>query len=336
MLAMLGLFGALMAGIAADSLLFSRQAGQEDQDDSDIAPEDDQDVDSGDLLDNTATEPGVPVSDDTPDPVDAAVTLEGGTGIDNLSGLGNDDKIYGHAGSDLVDGRGGDDWIDAGEGNDAVWAGDGDDTVWGGLGNDSLVGQAGDDVLAGGAGNDSLAGCEGDDSLTGDTGKDTLLGGEGHDWLDGDDDDDWLSGGSGNDSLTGGGGGDDLDGGTGDDWLSGLEDESDPQDFDFLNGGAGNDHILLGAGDYATGGDGEDEFVVRDWLDETTVSHIADYDPTDDQLVIVYDPAVHVDPVLTVGPNEGGQGQAIYLDGTRIVIVDGAWVDVDDIRLVSA
>ncbi len=336
---MVGLFGALMAGIVADALLFNHA---DDPDDSDIPPEDDGTVgDHGDLLVDTVGEPGfpdpgLPESDDTPDPEDDPLTLEGGDGVDNLSGQGNDDDIYGYGGSDLIDGRGGDDWVDAGDGNDAVWAGDGDDSVWGDDGNDSLIGQAGDDNLAGGAGNDSLAGCEGDDSLTGDAGNDTLLGGKGNDKLDGGEDDDWLAGGIGNDTLIGGRGSDELDGGAGDDWLSGLEDDPDAQQIDYLNGGAGNDQIFLGAGDYATGGDGEDEFVISDWLDQPEVAHIADYDPADDQLVIVYDPSVHSDPVLTMGPDDGGDGQAVYLDGAKVAIISGAPVDLADIRLVAA
>ena len=297
--------------------------------------EDEEFLGEGSLLDDVTVETGVPVSDDIPDPVDAAVTLDGGAAADVLSGGGGGDTISGHDGSDLIDGGAGDDWIEAGNGNDAIWAGGGDDDIWGDDGNDTVQGQAGDDVLTGDAGNDSLAGCEGDDSLTGGTGNDTLLGGEGDDWLDGDADDDWLSGGIGNDSLVGGQGSDTLDGDIGDDWLSGLDGDNQDPATDFLNGGAGNDQLVLGAGDYASGGEGEDEFILQSWPGETAVTQISDYNPSEDQLVIVYDATVHSDPVLTIGPNDGGPGQVVYLDGAKIAVINGAEVGLADIRLVA-
>jgi Ca2+-binding RTX toxin-like protein len=334
LLALLGLFGAVMAGLAADAVLFSRKEDDEDEG-SDLSADEEEAGHYGDLLSDRESEEGVPLSDDIPDPVDAPVTLQGGGGADNLSGLGNDDHIYGKGGSDLIDGRAGDDWIDTDEGNDAVWAGDGDDTVWGDEGNDSLIGQAGNDALQGGAGNDSLAGWEGDDSLVGDAGNDTLIGGEGDDWLAGEGEDDWLAGGYGHDSLTGGAGADVLDGNAGNDALYGFEADGDRQETDFLNGGTGDDRLFLGAGDHATGGEGADEFTLDKWLNETGVSQIADYNPAEDQLVIVYDPTIHTDPVLTAGPDAAGHGQAIYLDGAKVAIVSGAPVDLADIRLVT-
>ena len=64
--------------------------------------------------------------------------------------------------------------------------------------------------------------------------------------------------------------------------------------------------------------------------------HITDYDPGEDQLVIVYDAAVHTDPTLSIGANEGGPGQAIYIDGAKVAVVNGASVGLSDIRLVAA
>jgi Ca2+-binding RTX toxin-like protein len=331
LLAMLSLFGALMAGVAADALLTGRP--ENDADPDDLPEESEDSLADGNLLDDIET--GVPVSDDIPDPVDAPVKLEGGDTVDKLSGLGGDDWIKGHGGSDLIDGRAGADWIEADAGNDAVWAGEGDDSIWGGEGNDSVWGDAGNDVLAGGAGMDSLAGCEGDDSLTGGAGNDTVLGGAGDDWQAGNDGDDWLAGGMGNDSLVGNKGTDIIDGNDGDDWLSGLNGKADDGETDYLNGGVGNDRLILGAGDHAMGGEGEDEFVLDDRLYETSVATIADYDPEQDHLVIVYDPSVHPDPELSLGPNEGGPGQVVYLDGAKIAVVSGAKVALSDIRLVA-
>ena len=39
---------------------------------------------------------------------------------------------------------------------------------------------------------------------------------------------------------------------------------------------------------------------------------------------------------LTIGPEDGGPGQVIYLDGAKVAVVDGAPVDLADIRLVTA
>ncbi|MDK2775616.1 MAG: calcium-binding protein, partial [Tabrizicola sp.] len=110
---------------------------------------------------------------------------------------------------------------------------------------------------------------------------------------------------------------------------------ADDRQSDFLNGGTGDDRLVLGAGDYATGGEGADEFVLQGQPDAPGVTRIADYTPGEDQLVVVYDPSVHSDPVLTIGPNADGPGQVIYLDGGRIAVVDGAPVGVSDIRLVA-
>src|SRR5690606_2909716 len=112
------------------------------------------------------------------------------------------------------------------------------------------------------------------------------------------------------------------DGGQGNDWISGAED--DGQEGDFLNGDAGNDTLVVGAGDYATGGDGDDDFVLKEWMSESSVANIMDYDPGQDQLVVVYDAAVHTDPVLSIQANEGGTGQTILLDGEKVAVVNGA------------
>lgn len=333
LLAILGLFGVMMAGLAADALISGQ--GDEADDSQDVPPEGDGSISDGDLLDDLTGDPTIPTSDDIADPIDEDVTVVGTADADVLDGLGGNDEIEGGDGADLINGRGGDDSIDAGSGNDAVWAGAGDDSIRAADGNDSVYGDQGDDTMDGGVGQDSLAGCDGDDSLSGGAGNDTLLGGQGNDWLDGGEDDDWLSGGDGDDRLSGKAGTDELDGGGGDDTISGVEAEGG-QESDFVNGGDGNDQLILGAGDHATGGLGNDDFVLQDWLNEASVIHIADYDPDADRLVIVYDQIVHPDPVLTVEPNEGGMGQSIFIDGAKVAVVNGAPVSVDDVRLVAA
>ncbi len=307
MLALLSVFGVLTAGLAADAL-FSKRS---DEDQQDRHPDEDEGHDQGNLLDELEGDPTIPTLGDLPDEVDQPIEVEGG---------------------DQINARGGDDRIDADDGNDMVWSGAGDDDVQGGDGNDTLSGDAGADTLLGGAGADSLAGCEDDDSLSGGTGNDTLVGGEGEDWLDSGEDADWLAGGVGDDTLLGGAGSDVLDGGAGHDVVSGVEEGR--QEGDFLNGQDGNDTLFVGAGDYAIGGEGADEFVLQEWMSESSVAHILDYDPSQDQLVVVYDAGVHNDPVLTVEPNPGGSGQSILIDGAQVAVVNGAPVSVADIRLV--
>ncbi len=224
----------------------------------------------------------------------------------------------------------------AGDDNDAVWAGDGDDSIQGAAGNDTAQGQAGNDLIDGGEGRDSLMGSEGADTLQGGAGNDSLIGGSEDDWLGGDEDDDWLLGGEGNDTLIGGAGTDDIDGGLGNDVINGVEAEGQPQETDFLNGQDGDDRILVGAGDYASGGLGDDEFILQEWMNESQVAQVTDYDPGHDQLVIVYDAAVHTDPVLTIEPNASGGGQSVFIDGSKVAVFYGGQVSVSDIRLSAA
>jgi hypothetical protein len=75
-------------------------------------------------------------------------------------------------------------------------------------------------------------------------------------------------------------------------------------------------------------------FVLQEWMSKTSVAHIMDYDPGQDQLVVVYDAEVHTDPVLTIEKNPGGTGQTILLDGAKVAVVNGASVTLSDIRLV--
>ncbi|MGL4279593.1 MAG: calcium-binding protein, partial [Albidovulum sp.] len=151
MLALLGLFGVMMAGLAADALVTHRSEGAEDaEDDADLPPEAEDDLaDRGDLLDEIGNDPTIPTSDDRPQALEEAVTLSGGQEADILSGYGANDEICGDDGADLIDGRAGDDWIEAGDGNDQVWGADGADSILGQAGNDTIQGHAGDDLIDG-------------------------------------------------------------------------------------------------------------------------------------------------------------------------------------------
>lgn len=337
MFTLFGLIGMLMAGAAADAIM-SPQSGVEDDGD-DMPPEDDASLSDGNLLDNLGEEPnqdGIALSDDQAEVVNDAQILTGGSGNDILSGLEGGDRIDGHGGNDLIDGRGGDDLIDAGAGDDWVFAAAGSDTVTGGEGNDSLQGHDGDDSLDGGTAEDSLTGGMGDDTLTGGAGQDTLIGGEGEDALAGGEGNDWLAAGEGDDRLDGGAGSDVLDGGAGNDWLSGLEGAADDVEADYLNGGVGNDQLILGAGDFGLGDEGADDFVLQEWSLDGDVAEIADYDPTLDRIIVVYDPAAHPDPVLTLEPGGDGDSTTLMLDGIPVALVKGGALSIGDVGLSTA
>lgn len=334
----MALFGIVAAGFAADAILSEKEPldsgdgdGQED-----LEPDHHFDGSGANLLDDLAARvelrEGNPVSSDQAAALPDDLTIAGTEQGDILSGGNGHDVIRAGDGDDLIDGRDGDDLIQAGAGNDAVWAGAGNDTVGGGDGADTLHGQDGDDLLHGEDGADHLAGHAGHDTLSGGAGNDTLVGGEGDDLLDGGEGDDWLAGGSGNDTLLGGSGSDILDGGSGDDWLSGLHGEIDDFSEDFLNGGAGNDSLVLGSGDHGYGDTGEDTFILHDWLAEGGVAHVSDYAAADDKLVVVYDPAVHPDPQLTLASNPDGS-TTLMLDGHALVVIQGDTVNVQDVEL---
>ncbi len=98
-----------------------------------------------------------------------------------------------------------------------------------------------DDSIVAGAGADTVLAAAGDDTVLGGTGADSLDGGAGDDTLDGGSDNDTLIGGLGSDTLT---------------------------------GGTGNDTLTIAEGDVATGGDGEDLFLLADYAEpgSTTIT----------------------------------------------------------------
>lgn len=146
---------------------------------------------------------------------------------------------------------------------------------------------------------------------------------------------DWLSGGAGDDRLEGGAGSDVLDGGFGDDWLSGLKGPVDDLVADYLRGGAGNDHLQLGAGDHGFGDAGKDEFVFQNWMREGDVAQISDSDAALDKIIVVYDPATHPEPVLTLMP-DGTGGTTLLLDGVPVALVQGGPLALGDVGLSAA
>ena len=256
----------------------------------------------------------------------------GGVATDDwIDALGGDDQVNGYAGADTLIGGAGDDQLIGDDGTDTLLGGEGNDTLDGGDGDDFLLGEGGNDSLTGGQGRDALSGGDGADSLNGGTHADFLDGGAGNDALMG-----WL----GDDKLYGGAGADVLMGGDGNDYLDGTAQESaqvplsDRQDY--LNGDTGNDTIVAGPGDWATGGEGADEFDLAGWLDQGGgVVTITDYDPAEDRLVLVYDPLVHPDPQVSVtAPEVRGMSVTVLIDGAAVAEVFGPIAPtVDDIIL---
>lgn len=234
------------------------------------------------------------------------------------------DTLSGTAINEFLDGLDGDDTILAGDGNDVARGGDGNDSVSGENGNDTLHGEAGNDTVSGGKGNDSVLGHDGNDLLDGGDGNDILVGGEGNDTLSGGDGDDALHGYLDDDTLDGGDGADTLFGGDGNDHLSGIAPEGTApgDDQDYLNGGAGDDQIALGAGDIATGGNGADSFILRDWLDAEHQGRIVDFNTAEDNLALLYDDTGDTTPDVTIEQDPDVSGlHRVLLDGDIVAEV---------------
>ena len=339
MLGLLGLFGALLASLSLDGGSDASDAGREEGssgDETEAWQVSTAFLDDADGADHGGTEPdGQPISDDVDDPVDPDLVLSGTAGADTLAGGSGQDQISAGAGADYLDGRDGDDALWAGDGDDHAQGRGGNDVLAGGTGADSLWGDDGNDDLIGGVGDDVLAGCEGNDSLDAGDGADSAMGGGGDDWLNGGAGDDTLLGGEGNDAVMGGAGADGVEGGEGDDTLWGA-DEGDPDEaVDFLNGGGGEDVLQLGAGDYGHGGMGSDSFALHEFAPGTALVQITDFDPAEDQLVVMYDAQLHPDPQLTL--QQGSGATILLLDGVPLAsLTNGAALELGAIQLQAA
>jgi Ca2+-binding RTX toxin-like protein len=357
MLGLLGLFGALFAGYVADGVMASHSKSSDDSADSDenhteffeseSAPETTSSIEAFLVAQSNSATPAAedPLLDSDSSDIPASEpenqTILGNSGDDILTGGTGDDIINGDDGVDLLGGRDGDDLIDGGEGEDHIDGGEGADTLLGGLGDDVVQGNDGDDVMAGGDGSDVLSGHMDNDQLDGGDGEDSLLGGSGADTLNGGGAADWVAGGYDDDVLYGGGGQDTLDGNAGNDTLWGFDPDA-PQndtgdDTDFLNGGTGNDTLMIGAGDYAHGGDGADEFTLGDWIGEGDFAHISDYNPDEDDIVVLYDAAAHPDPHVELVTEEGSNDATVLLDGIPLALItDGAGLTVSVLTLMPS
>lgn len=324
---LVGLMGLLMAGGIADA--FIRQDDPEDaapESDDTTGPEPDEGGgNGGDMLDYLAPDPPLPVDDtpptDTPDPEH-----------DDWGGEWEDDEYISddapRPDPEPQELRLGDDGgrLDGGRGDDSLIGGEGNDTLYGGEGNDTLHGGGGDDTLRGGGGNDLMNGDDGNDLLIGGEGDDSLFGGGGNDT---------LLGGWGNDLVVAGEGNNLLEGGEGNDTLVGVHLDLDGRDIggvNYLNGGEGNDLIIAGAGDIASGGAGEDTFLLGSWLGAGAPAEIMDFTPGEDRLVLDFPDAEHKPEVrITHDPDTGIA--SVIVDGDVVALVhNGAGLHPDMIE----
>lgn len=295
MLMILGLFSALFAGAAADTMLSLRPDA--DQDDTDNASTEDDESMGGDQdggllsfafspleMPQPADDPSstfdaqadrIHSSDAYPEtPPPQSVIATGDASGSDMNGGGMDDRLTGGSVETRLAGHGGNDILTAG------------------TGPTHQIGGEGDDVLVGGAGDDRLEGCEGDDILIAGLGDNTLMGG------------------AGNDILVG----------------AALDDDGNDQSGqNFLNGGAGDDILIAGSGDYLHGGDGADTFVLGQWLQGGDPVSLVDYHADEDQILLQYDPLRVPEPDLEIRfGSDMPETAEIWLNGQLIAQVANA------------
>lgn len=177
--------------------------------------------------------------------------------LEEIRGVGGNDRITGTSGRDVISGGAGDDVLIGGSGDDdfLVSGTTGFDDFDGGIGFDRILGSAGDDTIGLLHGSLSLTGIE---AIDGGAGNDVLRMAPGGGTLDlssvavsgiedirGSNGDDTIIGSSGNDRITGAAGDDIIDGGAGDDTFI----VSGNSGVDVYNGGIGFDRIVGSSGD---------------------------------------------------------------------------------------
>ncbi|WP_306154423.1 calcium-binding protein [Roseovarius sp. MMSF_3281] len=240
-------------------------------------------------------------------------TLEGGAGDDRLIGMGGDDEVSGDAGNDHVSGDDGDDILAGGEGDDGIYGGSGSDIALGGAGDDDIWGGSNADLLVGGEGADTMSGSTGDDLLIGT--QTALQDGSVEDFKAG-----LAEGETAPEALL-----TSLA-------LSGTGADADAGDE--MNGGLGDDVMLVGSEDTASSGDGNDFFLMGDWIQAGRAAEIADYDPDSDQIAFGFN--TDEAPELTVSDDDEGNA-VISADGEVLATVTGAagTLSAEDIAVLS-
>jgi Ca2+-binding RTX toxin-like protein len=278
--------------------------------------------------DNVASTPGTPGDDP-----DDNTTIEGTEGSDLLEGALGDDILDGGDGDDRLIGLGGGDQVSGNAGNDHVSGDDGEDILAGGAGDDGVYGGSGGDIALGGDDNDDIWGGSNADLLVGGEGEDTMTGSSGDDLLIG--------------TQTG------LQDSSVDDFAAGLADAdaetpeealltsfalsgagADGDDGDEMNGGFGDDVLLVGSEDSASGGEGNDFFLMGDWIQAGRAAEITDYDPASDQIAFGFE--TDTPPELTVTDDDSGNA-VISAEDQVVATVTGAagTLSSEDIAVLS-
>jgi RTX calcium-binding nonapeptide repeat (4 copies) len=156
MLGLIGLLGALVAGVVGDALISSGNTDDDDDPATDIPEAAYEGADllaDDDSLPATDTTEHMPAADGHDPADDLPLPQDDGSGETRIS-TGADEFILGTSADDWIAGAGGADTVDGGAGSDTLFGGRGDDRVTG-TGDDAedhLYGGAGDDALQIGAG----------------------------------------------------------------------------------------------------------------------------------------------------------------------------------------
>jgi len=289
--------------------------------------------------------------------------LNAGSGRDMVSGGANNDFIFGGFGDDTLNGDAGDDNIFGEVGEDVIDGGEGSDFADGGNNDDIIGGFSEADILKGASGNDILLGNNGNDDLRGQFGDDILVDGGG---------DDVLAGGAGNDTLMGGGYYLGQDGDRSAEFMAALKAakadpvlmdrynaltvktdavfiNSDyfanvdisragldqPDGADTLYAGIGNDVLHLSTEDVALGGEGEDAFNVHisEFSAGKDVPLIADFETTEDTIILTYDPSKLSNTAIAYTTNPGGL--TVNVGGIAVLELEGSYTEAQVSSRVS-
>ncbi len=63
---------------------------------------------------------------------------------------------------------------------------------------------------------------------------------------------------------------------------------------------------------------------------------VVDYDPTEDRLIVTFDPGAGGAPEITVAPHDGDMGgTVVFADGVQVAILEGASGVTPDMVLVQ-
>ena len=98
-----------------------------------------------------------------------------------------------------------------------------------------------------------------------------------------------------------------------------------PDGADTLYAGEGNDVLHIATDDVALGGGGEDEINVHISLSGKPVPLIADFELTEDKIVITYDPAVMSNTTITYTSVENEL--LVNVGGVSVLKLEGSYTE---------